>query len=851
MDVRNVIINLEEASDVRSLGGKAVGLGMLVRAGFRVPGGFVLSRELSEAVLRDSGVFDEVMARLKALTRDNIRRTSEQLMALTEDLALPAELTAAIRERLEKHGAYAVRSSGVLEDLDDASFAGQYTSYLDVGIAAVPEKIIGCIRSMWHETVLSYLVDQGLDPAALGMAVIVQDMVPAEVAGVAFSVNPNTGNDREIVIEAVKGLGDQLVAGRAIPESISYDWFEDEIRTGPGAELLSRGRIRILGKGVLRIQKLFGYPVDVEFAVARNRNYALQVRPVTRIHYSAIEDQWTTADFKDGGVSARACKTLMWSLYEYVWETELKRFLLESGIMKEKELRKLSRILYGRPYWNMSVVKEAMSKVPGFKERDFDAEFGVTRGYEGDGLVTRIGPASVGRLAKIALHQRRILKERERDAESLKTALLESYQATLEAVDHAKGAELKKAWIRLVRDQYLKSEGTYFWQIFINTIHLSINRDAVMKYADTETYHSLIGGLSNVSHLRPYYELWELSRSIRRDEDALRFWLKTDAGELARAVIDGQEPAPGMAAFRQILTAYAYHSERELDISWPSYGEDPGPLISSLKDLLQLSDEYSPQHHQRRVHEEYLEALSRIGREHGSGIQGQVREKVEKIRELLWWREEFRDVSTRYYHLVRQYSRKLGRLLTEEGVFQEPADIWFLKMQSIIDLLEGTVSPEKAARQIKRNRSYYESFRNFMSDDEIGEGFRPLVVQPGQDVLARGVPGSRGQVKGIARVIQGLPEMDQIQPGDILVTKYTDTGWTSKFALLSGVVTEFGGALCHAAIVSREYGIPCIVGVKGAMGLISDGDTIIMDGATGEIRKEDETVCSSESTTAP
>lgn len=848
MDVRNTIIRLEEARDVRSLGGKAVGLGRLIRAGFRVPGGFVVPRELTEQVLQDNGVREEILTALQELDPNNTRSTAEKLDAMTDSLILPEELKTQLDQHLEKRGRYAVRSSGVLEDLDEASFAGQYSSFLNVGAEAVMEKILDCIRSQWQETVLSYLVDRELDPEALGMAVIIQDMVPAEIAGVAFSVDPNTGNDREIVIEAVKGLGDELVAGRAIPETGRYDWFEDEVHLGPGASLLSRGRIRMLGRGVLNIQKLFGYPVDVEFAVAGNRNYALQVRPVTRIDYSGIEDLWTTADFKDGGVSARACKALMWSLYEYVWDTELKRFLLESGIMKEKELRKLSRIFYGRPYWNMSVVKEAMAKVPGFRERDFDQEFGVTRGYEGDGQVTRVTPASLGRLARIALNQRRMLKERKREAEALRASLLESYEGTLDALSHTEGAELKAAWIRLVRDQYLKSEGIYFRQIFLNTIHLAISRDAVMIYADTETWHSLIGGLTNVSHLRPYYELWALSRSIRSDKAARDFWLNGDTAELAGLVLSVDEQDAQLQEFRRILGVYAYHSERELDISWPDYGEDPRPLITSLKDLIALSDDFSPERHQRRVHDEYLEALGRIGRNHGSRIQKVVRARVEQIRELLWWREEFRDVSTRYYHLIRQYSRKLGDLLTAEGIFGEPDDIWFLKLESTIDLLEGHLSPAKAAREISRNRSYYESFRNFMSDDEIGQGFQAFRIPSGQDVLAQGVPGSRGQVRGPARVIQDLSGMDRIRPGDILVTKYTDTGWTSKFALLSGVVTEFGGALCHAAIVSREYGIPCIVGVKGALAKIRDGDIIIMDGATGEIRKED-AACSSESIT--
>ena len=832
------LIDLKSAEDPSSLGGKATGLGLLARSGFLVPDGFVLPEKLTEKILMESGLAQSVGDLLKGLTRDTVHETSRKLLAVTAGITLPQALLEEIHGRLRSHGMYAVRSSGVLEDLDDASFAGQYTTHLEVKAEEVPGAVLSCIRSMWQETVLSYLVTRGLDPMALGMAVIVQEMVPAEVAGVGFSVNPNTGNDHEIVLETTKGLGDQLVSGRVVPETFRYDWFTDKIQADPDARLLEEETIRHIGHEILKMQKLFGFPVDVEFALAGGVFYALQVRPVTRIHYSGVKDLWTTADFKDGGVSARACKPLMWSLYEYVWETELKRFILESAILKEKDLRKLSRIFYGRPYWNMSVVKEAMARVPGFKERAFDEEFGVTLGYEGECLVTKITPKSMTHLAKIALNQRRIVKEREEQAENLKAQLLESYGATLTALHDTEGEALKKAWVRLVQDQYLKSEGIYFWQIFINTIHLSINRDAVTKYADIETWHSLIGGLSNVSHLRPYYDLWALSRAIRKEDSALAWWLETDSASLKQEIQEGSATDFLIPQFRKILKKYDYHSDRELDISWLDYDEDPGPMLSSLRDLLQLTDEYSPEIHQLRVHEEYLDALSKIGLEHGRKVQSRVKEKVDKVRELLWWREEFRDVSTRYYHLIRLFSKKLGLLLTEEGAISVPDDIWFLKMQNIIDLLEGRMGIEQVKRLIERNRSYYDSFLNFMSDNEIGEGFKALEIPLEGDLLAKGVPGSRGRVKGRARVIGGLSEIDAIQPGDILVTKYTDTGWTSKFALLSGVVTEFGGALCHAAIVSREYGIPCIVGVRKAMTLIKDGDILIMDGATGEISKE-------------
>ena len=839
MDTNWKFSNIEQAEARESLGNKAVSLGELKRAGFRVPDGWVLSKEIIDRVLSENSLNSMVVDALQSLDRETPKTVAARIDQLTTAMKLPDRLVNEISECLADDRTYAVRSSGTLEDLDDASFAGQYSSFLNVSKAEVPAKICACIRSRWSEPILSYMVDRGLDPLSGGMAVIIQEMVPADLAGVIFSINPTTGKDTEVVIEAVRGLGDALVSGQLNPESYRYDWFEGKGYLPPGETLLDQDQVDRLAKVALKIQKLYGYPVDIEFAMVGDRFYALQTRPVTKINFGGLKDQWSTADFKDGGVSAAACKPLMWSLYEYVWETELKRFLLDSSILKESEIRKLSRMFYGRPYWNMSVVKTAMSKVPGFKEREFDAEFGVQVGYRGDGLVTRTTPATVAKLLQIGLAQKKIVKDRELNAQRLKTELLTGYESALAALNRLTGQDLKNAWIRLVRDLYLKSEGIYFRQIFINTIHQSINRDAVMKYADLETYYALIGGLTNVSHLRPFYDLWDLSRLVLKDEAARSYWLDTGLDGIGRDLSDETQTEHFLPDFREILARYDYHSDRELDISWPDYNEDPTSFMAAFRDTLKLQAEFSPDAGKLKVHDDYLKAMDKIGKNHGERVRTKVEKKIEKTRAMLWWREEFRDISTRYYHLIRLYSKKLGEELTVEEIFRDKSDIWFLKMEDTIKLLGGQINKEFAGGLIRRNRSYYESFRHFMSENEIGEDFQKLPDVVEEGILVKGVPGSHGRIKGVARVISGLDEMDRLRPGDILVTKFTDTGWTSKFAMLSGVITEFGGALCHAAIVSREYGIPCIIGAKAAMSLIKDGETIIMDGATGEVSKEE------------
>jgi pyruvate,water dikinase len=219
----------------------------------------------------------------------------------------------------------------------------------------------------------------------------------------------------------------------------------------------------------------------------------------------------------------------------------------------------------------------------------------------------------------------------------------------------------------------------------------------------------------------------------------------------------------------------------------------------------------------------------------GAKKYGKLLESIEKMRRLLWWREELRDISTRFYCIIRIYTLRLAEIYRQRGILESAGDIWYLKISDIFDFMEGKKSREDLGRLLARNKKYYASFRNYLSENEIGCDFD----KEGRNTkLHGGITGigcNNGVATGTARVIESLEEIDRLQEGDILVTKFTDTGWTSKFALLSGIVTEYGGILCHAAIISREYGIPCIVSVQDALEQIKDGATITINGTTGEI----------------
>ena len=205
------------------------------------------------------------------------------------------------------------------------------------------------------------------------------------------------------------------------------------------------------------------------------------------------------------------------------------------------------------------------------------------------------------------------------------------------------------------------------------------------------------------------------------------------------------------------------------------------------------------------------------------------------MRKMLWWREEFRDISTKFYFLIRLYTLKLAAQYFEARIIDDVKDIWYLKIEDLKNFIDKKISSNELQEIIEKNKKYYNSFRNFVSENEIGHVFDHSKVTAMKDNSLTGVGCNNGIVTGVARVVNDFSEIDKIQPDDILITKFTDTGWTSKFAILKGIVTEYGGILCHAAIVSREYGIPCIVCASNITKKIKDGSKITINGSTGEI----------------
>ena len=819
------------------LGNKGKFLLLMKQNGFNVPDGFVLDSDTYDETVR--GKAEEIISQaLENLNKDNIKETSNGLNELFDKIKLPEKTADEIKSIVRSDKLYAVRSSGTKEDLDEFSFAGQYQTFLNTKPEDVEARVIDCYKSMFSEIILSYLVNRKIDTSELKMSVVVQEMVASDKSGICFTIDPVTGNDKTMLIEVSEGLGEDIVSGKTVPEQYHYNWYDNkEVDRAEGNKLISEAKVEEYAKVFARIQQQFGYPCDIEFAIKDDELFILQSRRITKLNYSGINDVWTTADFKDGGVSATVCTPYMWSLYEYIWEYSLRVFIVSTKILKDEQLpKKLGEMYYGRCYWNLSAVKKTMEQIVGYKEREFDNEYGIVGDYEGDGKITGATPKVLFHMIPIIIEQTKVLNDRKKNSERYKQELLDLYYEYKKNLDEGTIEDITKEFFRITHETYLRSETTYFHQIFINTIHQSLYKDSLLKYVSESEYLSLLASIDNISHLLPFYDMWDITRKIRSDEEAAKYWKDTDALDIAKDLDSGKFELP---LVRKLIDDYGYHSDKELDITYPCYYEEPHVMISMVKDMALLDDSYSPEKDKEKGVAVYTEILNNLKKNVSAGKYKKIADKVANMRKMLWWREEFRDVSTRFYYMLRMYTIEYAKKLVSDGVLEKVEDVWFLKVGNLWDYIDGKKTKEDLNDLITRNKFYYNAYRNYISDNEIGHNFHVISEAANKNSI-RGLGANNGKITGTARVIEDFTQIDRLQEGDILVTRFTDTGWTPKFAILSGIVTEYGGILCHAAIVSREYGIPAIVCCKDAMSKISDGQIITIDGSTGVVTLEDE-----------
>ncbi|MHC4392492.1 MAG: PEP/pyruvate-binding domain-containing protein [Planctomycetota bacterium] len=844
------------AAATELVGGKAAGLLSLCAAGFLVPPGFVLTADAFRLQFQRSPFADGESVSGAEL-KDALALMQQALLDTDFHPAVEAALQEGLSGLDPSEGPLAVRSSATLEDREGASFAGLFDTVLNVrGGEEVRDAVKRCWSSLCAARVLEYArrATGGLE--VMAMAVIVQQLVPAEQAGVAFTVNPVTGDEGEVVIEAVRGLGEALVSGQTNADRYRVELGTGHIRArecggqtrmtealtecsgtrtvemAPGASegpILTDEHAAAIADIAARVHEHFGRPMDIEWAIAADKVHLLQARPITSIAFSPDLGEWTTADFREGGVAAGDCAPLMWSLYEHALEQSLPAYFKLLHLLPEGHEAKWGRMFFGRPYWNLGETKRALAKIPGYSERSFDQSLGVEITYDGEGQTTPVTAGGIVSALPVLFALKRSYREH-LEVDRLLMAGFEERTAPFDLeADGLRALEpeaFAERYAALIEDLYLQTETAYFTTIY-NTSNAKLDlkphldRAARAVGGDLDVC-ALMGGLEDISHLRPVQDMHALFGELREEKREL-----TDAD---------------VEAFAR---RWRHKSRRELDIRIPRWEDDLPFVRAMLESGYEAFDpQRSPQasvKEQRRRYREENDRVLRALRWRPLARRG-FHKALALVRTYAWWREELRDVSTQVYALIRRWSVEAARRLVDRGVLEEAGDIFMLGFPDVIAAAQEHLDPGAIRERVHKGRRLLRAYRNFEPPNEIGRGHRCSVEEaihaPLGDVL-RGTGGASGRYRGCARVVRSLEAADHVQAGEVLVATFTDPGWTPLLGRVAAVVTETGGMLSHAAVIAREYGIPAVLAVSGATRTIPDGSTVIVDGDRGTVELVD------------
>ncbi len=846
-------------NDIGVVGGKGAHLGELSRvAGVRVPAGFCVTTDAFRRIVADAPSIDERLDRLTRVRPDDreaIRTVSAELRDAVASVTIPDDLAAAIAAavaRLGADAAYAVRSSATAEDLPTASFAGQQDSYLNVmGTAAVLEHISRCWASLFTERAVAYRVEHGIDHRLVQMAVVVQRMVVARASGVMFTADPVTSDRTVVAVEATVGLGEALVSGRVTPGSYRVrddGIIERSIATKPfavraspagGTEdgamgpagrddpALTDTEVVDLARLGRRIEAHFGSPQDIEWCLDDDDVHVVQSRPITTLFPIPVTDDGENHVFVSVGhnqMMTDAMKPLGISLWLRTTPRPMfvaggRLFVDVAGQLGSPTGRAGLLEVMGRGDPLIGDALETVLERDGFvpslpdPDRDGGVPGGAPAPLETDPAI--VAELMAGTQASIAALQRDI-------ATTSGTALMECILADI--------PELQRILFDPRSHQVFMSAMESTW--WLNE-HLeawlgekNVADTLTRSVPDNVTSEMGLALLDVADVIRPHPEVIAYLQHVDGDEDLLD-------GLTGRA--GGREARDALEAF---LDRYGMRCVGEIDITRPRWAERPASLVPVILGHIRNVPAGAGQ----RRFEEGLEAARR--KEHdvlervralpeGAQKADETKRHIDRVRTFIGYREYPKYGMVSRYFVYKRALLGEARRLVDAQVLREPEDIFYLTL----DELDAVVRTHQIDRRlIDRRRDEFRAYealtppRVSTSDGEVVTGAYRRSGGPSGALV--GLPVSAGTVEGRARVITDMAEAD-LDPGDVLVTPFTDPSWTPAFVAIAGLVTEVGGMMTHGAVIAREYGLPAVVGVERATSIIRDGQRIRVDGTNG------------------
>jgi rifampicin phosphotransferase len=856
------VLGFEEIDEtqVAIVGGKGAHLAELARIeGIRVPPGFCVTTGAFRRIVADGPSVDDRLDRLARLNPDDreaIGALSAEIRGTIEAIAIPDDLATAITRalaRLGEQAAYAVRSSATAEDLPTASFAGQQDTYLNVvGPAAILQHISRCWASLFTERAVTYRLRNGFDHRKVQMAVVVQQMVFPEAAGILFTADPVTSNRKVASVEAGFGLGEALVSGlvnadayqvrdgEVVAKAVATKRLAIHALPGGGTQqeaidparqeqpALTDAQVVQLVQLGRRIEAHFGRPQDIEWCLADDGFQIVQSRPITtlfpipaagdrqnHVYLSVGHQQMMTDPMKPLGLSLFQLTAL-----PRMYEAGGRLFVDVTQHLGSPAGRAGLRAMAGK---SDPLTGDALETI-----------------IERDGFIPSL-PDEVPGLAPPGPAPAPI----ETDP-AIVTELIGSNQASVAALKRGirtkTGSELLDFILADIPEMKRILFDPQSHQVFMGAMEatwwLNEQLEAWLgekNAADTLTQsvpHNVtsemgLALLDVADVIRPYPEVIAFLEHVE-DEGFL--------DELPRFA-GGREARDAILAF---LDKYGMRCVGEIDITRPRWSERPTTLVPVILGNVR---HFEPGAGERRFEQGRQEAwnkeqelLERLrGLPDGEQKAEEAKRMIDRVRTFMGYREYPKYGLVSRYLVYKQALMNEAERLVQADLLRDRDDIFYLTVQELHDVVRTHQVDDRLISQRKDAFTSYQALtppRVLTSDGEIVAGSYRRDDLPADALV--GLAVSAGTIEGRARVILDMAEAD-LEPGDILVTAYTDPSWSPLFVAITGLVTEVGGLMTHGAVIAREYGLPAVVGLEHATTLIRDGQRIRVHGTDGYV----------------
>ncbi len=849
-------------------GGKGANLGELSRIeGIRVPDGFCISTEVFKRIIGKTPVINRLLDQLAILKpddRDKIGELSNEIRKFIERIVIPGDIREEIIRHLSKLGennAYAVRSSATAEDLPTASFAGQQDTYLNIiGKEAILKHISKCWASLFTDRAIIYRMQNGFDHYKVQLAVVVQQMVFPQAAGILFTADPVTANRKVLSIDAGFGLGEALVAGlvNADVYKVNNGKITDkkistkklaiyavkgggtkEQQVEPGQQnkpALTDEQILQLERIGRKIEEHFGCPQDIEWCLVDDTFYIVQSRPITTLFPVPVANDQENHVYISVGhqqMMTDAIKPLGISLWQLTAAAPMFKaggrlfvdvtHILSSPVSRKSLMDMLGKLdplikdalltIIERGDFIKSLPDDEKEQNPGQRSKVFSVAGSRTQLENDPAIVTGLIRQSQTLVEELKQNIQTksgtdVIDFILEDIQQLKKSLFDP-----QSIIAIRGVIDASLWINEKIEEWLGEKNV------ADTLSQSVSNNITSEMG--------LALLDVADVIRPYPEVIEYLQQVKND-NFLDELVKFDGGQETRDAI------------HVYLNKYGMRCAGEIDITRPRWSEKPITLVpvilSNIRNFEPGASARKFEEGRQEAFKKEQELLARLKQlPDGEQKAGELKQMISLVRNFAGYREYPKYSMVNHYFICKQALLKEAVQLVQANVIHEKEDIYYLSFEELREVIRTNKLDYQIISKRKEEYALFEKLtppRVITSDGEVITGAYKRENIPAGAII--GLPVSSGVIEGRARVILSMEDAD-MEDGDILVTAFTDPSWTPLFVSIKGLVTEVGGLMTHGAVIAREYGLPAVVGVENATRLIKDGQRIRVHGTEGYI----------------